>query len=60
MRDLITNKPYHHQDIDLLDQVIAQIIEDKTQGDLTAIEVLLDYIPREALRAYLPEEEAGS
>ena len=39
----------------LLDQVLAQIVEDVNQKDLTAIEELLKQVPKEALEGFLPE-----
>jgi hypothetical protein len=57
MKELIKHKPYHHTDIELLDKVMTQVVEDVQAGDMTAVEVLLDYIPIEVLQSYLPEEE---
>lgn len=57
MQELIKHKPFHHTDIELLDKVMAQVVEDVQEGDMTAVEVLLDYIPIEILQSYLPEEE---
>ena len=41
---------------DLHDEVLNQIAEDLQGGDLTAIEELLKFVPRENLLAYLSEE----
>jgi hypothetical protein len=43
----------------LIDLVLDQIEYDIDVGDLTAIEELLKYLPKERLRAYLPEEIYG-
>ena len=43
----------------LIDLVLDQIEYDIDRGDLTAIEELLKYLPKERLRAYLPEEIYG-
>ena len=40
----------------LLDQVLDQLLQDVTAGDLTAIEELLKFVPIKNLQAYLPEE----
>jgi hypothetical protein len=47
---------FDHKDVAMLDLVMQQIQTDVSHGDLTAVEILLDYIPEEVLRAYLPEE----
>ena len=41
----------------LIDQVLEQIQKDVLDGDLTAIEELLGYVPYSQLRGYLPEQE---
>lgn len=56
MKELFNNRPFHHKDVAMLDLVMQQIQTDVSHGDLTAVEILLDYIPEEVLRAYLPEE----
>jgi len=43
----------------LIDLVLDQIEYDIDVGDLTAIEELLKYLPKERLKAYLPEEIYG-
>jgi hypothetical protein len=40
---------------DLIDRVLDQIAQDLEGGDLTAIEELLKFVPRENLLAYLSE-----
>jgi hypothetical protein len=40
---------------DLVDRVLDQIVKDCEGGDLTAIEELLKFVPRENLLAYLSE-----
>ena len=40
---------------DLIDRVLDQIAQDLEGGDLTALEELLKFVPRENLIAYLPE-----
>jgi len=39
----------------IIDSVIDQIKLDIVNGDITALEELLEYIPIENLQAYLPE-----
>ena len=41
----------------LLDRVVKRIETDLEQGDVSAIEELLSFIPHENLVGYLPEEE---
>jgi hypothetical protein len=41
---------------DLIDRVLDQIAQDLEGGDLTALEDLLKFVPREKLIGYLPEE----
>lgn len=41
--------------IALLDAVLAQIVDDVQDGDLTALQELLVYCPVDALKQYLPE-----
>jgi hypothetical protein len=41
---------------DLINRVMDQIEDDFDKGDLTALEELLKFVPRENLIAYLPEE----
>ena len=41
---------------ELIDEVLNKIAEDVQGGDLTAVEELLKFAPRENLIAYLPEE----
>ena len=41
----------------LSDLVLEQIQTDISNGDLTAIEILLEYVPEYALKGYLPEEK---
>ena len=41
--------------LDLRERVLAQIVQDVNDGDLTAIEELLVYCNEEAMRQYLPE-----
>jgi hypothetical protein len=41
----------------LIDRVIEEIRKDFAIGDLTALDELLSFIPRENLIGYLPEEE---
>jgi hypothetical protein len=40
---------------DLISRVMDQIEDDFNKGDLTALEELLKFVPRENLIAYLPE-----
>lgn len=40
----------------LIDRVLDQIVEDVSDGDLTAIEALLKACERADLESYLPEE----
>ncbi len=44
---------------DLIDAVIDQIEEDLFNKDISAIDELLTFVPKENLLAYLPEEEWG-
>lgn len=41
----------------LIDRVIEEIKNDILVGDLTAIDALLTFVPKENLIAFLPEEE---
>jgi len=41
----------------LIDRVLVEIQRDFAMGDLTALDELLTFVPRENLLAYLPEEE---
>ena len=41
---------------DLIDRVLDQIATDLEGGDLTALEELLKFVPRDNLISYLPEE----
>ena len=41
----------------LIDRVIEEIKNDILAGDLTAIDALLTFVPKENLIAFLPEEE---
>lgn len=41
----------------LIDRVIVEIQKDFAMGDLTALDELLTFVPKENLIAYLPEEE---
>jgi len=41
--------------VNLVDRVLAQIVEDVRNGDLTAIQELLVYCEVEAMKQYLPE-----
>jgi hypothetical protein len=41
----------------LIERVVEQIKEDIKNGDVTAIEELLSFTPKENLISYLPEEE---
>jgi len=41
----------------LIDQVLQQMQEDIANGDLTAIEEMLTYVPYAHLIGYLPEEK---
>ena len=41
---------------DLYDEVLNQIAQDISNSDFTAIEELLQFVPRDKLIAYLPEE----
>ena len=43
----------------LINRVIEQIKNDITIGDVTALDELLTFVPREYLIGYLPEEEWG-
>ena len=45
--------------VDLRDRVVAQIIKDVQDGDVTAIEELLVYCTDEAMRQYLPEGDCN-
>ena len=56
MKELFDNRPYHHKDVSLLDRVIEQIKIDVAEGNMEAVDILLDYVPEYALKAYLPEE----
>jgi hypothetical protein len=42
---------------DLIESVLVQIKADVDNSDLTAIEALISFIPKENLIAYLPENE---
>jgi hypothetical protein len=46
--------------LDLRERVLAQIVQDVNDGDLTAIEELLVYCNEEAMRQYLPEVDVGT
>jgi hypothetical protein len=41
----------------LIERVVEQIKQDINNGDVTALEELLSFTPKENLIAYLPEEE---
>ena len=41
----------------LINRVIEEIRKDFAMGDLTALDELLTFVPRENLIGYLPEEE---
>jgi superfamily II helicase len=41
----------------LINRVLEQVKADLSIGDLTALDELLTFVPRENLIAYLPEEE---
>jgi hypothetical protein len=41
----------------LIDRVIVEIQRDLTMGDLTSLDELLTFVPKENLIGYLPEEE---
>jgi DNA-directed RNA polymerase subunit RPC12/RpoP len=41
----------------LIDRVIEQIKSDIASGDITALDELLTFVPRENLIGFLPEEE---
>jgi hypothetical protein len=41
----------------LIDRVIEEIKNDILNGDLTAIDALLTFVPKENLIAFLPEDE---
>ena len=41
----------------LIDRVLVEIQRDLAMGDLTSLDELLTFIPRENLIGYLPEEE---
>lgn len=41
----------------LIDRVIERIKEDIASGDVTALDELLTFVPKENLIAFLPEEE---
>jgi hypothetical protein len=43
----------------LVEMVLAQILKDVADGDITAIEELLFSTPDAALMGYLPEESAN-
>ena len=45
---------------ELIDAVLDQITDDLIKDDLTAIEELLNRIPRKHLIAYLPEEKQNA
>jgi hypothetical protein len=40
----------------LIDQVLKQIEQDVANKDFTAIEELLQYVPADILKGFLPEE----
>jgi DNA-directed RNA polymerase subunit RPC12/RpoP len=41
----------------LIDRVLVEIQRDFAMGDLTALDELLSFVPKEKLIGYLPEEE---
>ena len=41
---------------ELYDKVLEQIKQDVADGDLSAIDELLRFVPKENLKAYLPEK----
>jgi hypothetical protein len=43
----------------LIDSVLAQIVQDVENGDITAIEVLIRHLDAATLQAYLPEDESS-
>jgi hypothetical protein len=43
-------------EVRLIDQVLDQIKEDVSFGDMTSIEMLLTEVPEENLRSFLSEE----
>lgn len=45
---------------ELIDAVLDQMTDDLIKDDLTAIEELLNRIPRKYLIAYLPEEKQNA
>jgi hypothetical protein len=40
----------------IMDQVLEQVKQDVENGDVTAIEEMLRFVPIDRLKAYLPEE----
>jgi hypothetical protein len=43
--------------MNLIERVVEEIKNDLFHGDVTALEELLSFVPRENLLGYLPEEE---
>jgi hypothetical protein len=41
----------------LIERIVEEIKQDINNGDVTALEELLSFVPKENLIAYLPEEE---
>lgn len=41
---------------ELIDKVLAQIVQDVRDGDVTAIEEMLKSVSEETLNAFLPED----
>lgn len=41
----------------VIDKVLVEIVNDVTNGDMTAVEELLTLVPEENLVDYLPEDE---
>ena len=39
----------------LIDQVLEQIVIDLRDGDVTALEEMLAFVPKDKLRGFLPE-----
>ena len=40
---------------ELIEKALAQVVEDVQHGDITAIEVILEYVPEEVLQSFLSE-----
>ena len=43
--------------VELIDKVLVQLVNDVKDGDLTAIEEMLAFVPKDKLLGFLPEND---